>query len=62
MKSGDLVEDIETGAIGIIIQESYAVGSHTYIQVYFGPYDPYSKYKTPYRISRVTIQSLRKVI
>ena len=62
MQPGDLIQDIETGAIGIIIGNSYAVGSHTYIRVYFGPNDPYSKYKTPYRGTPVTIQSIECVV
>ena len=62
MKLGDLVADIVTGAIGIVIQESYTVGSHTYIRIYFGPNDPYSKYKTPYRGTPVTIQSIERVV
>ena len=61
MKPGDLIKDIETGAIGIVIRKSDHYPC-IYIHVYFGSNDPYSKYKTPHRVAPVTIKSIQRVI
>ena len=61
MKPGDLVFYLETYSIGIVTRYSDHF-PNTYVHVYFGWNNPFTKYKTPAFATPVKITALEVII